>query len=147
MPHQRRIFGKRGWQGFPWSRRRREKTVGEMGRQLRRDHAGPQAIGLQPSTQGVVKHLLIGQIPEFVANDGIVFLVADEDQFQLDRSGSGTGTVGSHGRRRLRRDIRPQSTTAPTRGKQGETDEDGIPYRAIEHDPGDPQKGLARGGG
>lgn len=111
-----------------------------------RDHAGPEAVRLQPPPQRFVEHLLVGQVPEFVTQRGIVLLVTDKDKFQRNRLGRGTRAVRCHGHGRLCGPVGPQRTTAPARGKQGEPDDGGIPYGAVEHDAGDREGGLARRG-
>jgi hypothetical protein len=113
--------------------------------QLRRDDAGPEAIGLQSPPQRFIEYLLVGQVPEFVTQHGIVLLVADKDEFQWNRLGRGPRAIGRHGRSRLVCRVGPQSSTTPACGKQGETDGGGVPYRAVEHDAGD-RKGGWRGG-
>ena len=137
MPHERRIIRQRRRQGFAGGHGGREKTIGEMGGQLGRNHANPEAIGLQTPPQRFVKDLLIGQIPKFVAQHRIVRLVADKDEFQRNRLGRGPRAIGRHGRSRLVCRVGPQSSTTPACGKQGETDGCGVPYRAVEHDAGD----------
>jgi hypothetical protein len=74
-----------------------------------------------------------------------VCLVTDKDEFQRNRLGRGPRSVGCHGHRRLCRWIGPQSSATPARGKQGETDGCGVPYRAVEQDAGDAQ-GAGEGG-
>ena len=101
VPHERRIVRQRRRQTFPRVSSWRQKTVGEMRWQLGRDHAGPQSVGLQTPPQRFVEHLLIGQVPEFVAEHGILRLVTDKDEFQRNRLGRGPRSVGSHGCHRL----------------------------------------------
>ena len=85
MPHECGIVGECRRQGFFRGNSDREKTVGQMRWQLARHDTSPQSIGVQSPAQRLVGDLFVDQIPEFVPENRIVLLVADENKLQHNR--------------------------------------------------------------
>ena len=107
---------------------------------MRCHDAGSQTIGVQSPSQRLVIDLFVGETPEFVAEDWIVVLMADENKFDLDCLRRGPRRLGRDGCRCFR-GCGWRHTAAPARGQQGETDGcGGMVSCAVEHGAEGPQR-------